>query len=72
MNAQAVKTNFRELAVWIGGLLLAVLSYLAVELRADVKSVERDNAVQDSTLGSITKDLDYIKQGVDDLKDRIK
>ena len=54
------------------GVLLAVLTYLAMEVRADIRLEQRKNAVQDSVLGSFTKDLDFIKDGISDIKKALK
>jgi hypothetical protein len=64
------KVVLKDLLLTVGGVLLAILSYLAVEVRADVRDAMHRNAVQDSTLGIIVNDLRYIKQGVDDLRRR--
>ena len=61
---------------WFGrvttAILLAVLGYLAVEIRADVKDLRSEVRDHARRLTILETDIGYIKQGIDEIKQAVK
>ena len=61
---------------WLAGILLAVVFAVVgsvyAAFRADVSENTKKNAQQDVSIGKIQSDVEYIKDGVDDIKHTLR
>lgn len=61
---------------WVAGIVLAIclslIGCVYAALRSDVADNTRRNNQQDVSIGRIQTDIDYIKDGVDDIKQTLR